>query len=252
MKNSIVVAAGFLAFAALSAFATPITFSECPSVGLNAGCELLITITQRSNTGVATAFTVSTSVSDPGSYDSGGDGTLIGVLNSTGGGVNSLSVTIAPGTGSLDFDLHGACAKSGGVPLYTPTPAASQCLGGAYWTTDAMDYASVNVTFPTLNSNDLADLVINFNNSSLGPGQSDWFSLPGSLTAGEFSIVTPEPGGVGSRWGRAQRSLFRAPQARCSLILDSSSDTIGGRGIDRIVDDSSPGGPPHITSETGH
>jgi hypothetical protein len=164
-------------------------------VGLDAGCELLFTITARNASGGATAFTVSTSVTDPGSYDAGGDGTLIGVLNSTGGGVNSLSVVVAPGTGSLAFDLHGACAQSGVATLYSPAPPAAQCLQGHYWTTDAMDYASSNVTFPALNSNDRADLVINFG-SPLGPGQSAWFSLPGALTARDFSIFTPEPSGL--------------------------------------------------------
>ena len=195
MKNFMIMTAGFLAFAALPVFAGPISFPECPAVGLDAGCELLITITARNGSGVATAFTVSTSVTDPGSYASGGDGTLIGVLNSTAGGVYSLSFAIAPGTGSLDFDLHGACAESGGVPLYSPAPAASQCLDGQYWTTDAMDYASANVTFPDLNSNDRADLIVNFG-SPLGPGQSAWFSLPGALTASEFSMVAPEPSGL--------------------------------------------------------
>jgi hypothetical protein len=217
MKNSITMTAVFLAFAALPIFASPISFAECPAVGLDAGCELLITITARNNSGVATAFTVSTSITDPGSYDAGGDGTLIGVLNSTLGVVNSLSLTIAPGTGSLDFDLHGACAESGGVSLYFPAPTAAQCLQGKYWTTDAMDYASANVTFPSLNSNDLADLVVDFNNGSLGPGQSDWFSLPGSLTAGEFSIVAPEPSGLvligtglsGLYFGRRRKSAAR-------------------------------------------
>ena len=177
-------------------FAGPITFPQCPAVGLDAGCELLITITATNGSGTATAFSVSTSISDPGSYDGGGDGTLIGVLNSAAGGVNTLAFAVAPGTGSLPFDLHGACDQTGGSPRYSPAPLAAQCLGGQYWTTDAMDYASANVTFPSLNSNDRADLVVHFGSSSLGPGQSAWFSLPGSLTASDFSVVTPEPSGL--------------------------------------------------------
>jgi hypothetical protein len=195
MKNFIIMTAGFLAFAALPVFAAPISFPECPGVGLDAGCELLITVTATNGSGVATAFTVSTSITDPGSYDGGGDGTLIGVLNSAAGGVFSLSFAVAPGTGSLAFDLHGACAETGGVPLYSPAPAAAKCLNGQYWTTDAMDYASANVTFPSLNSNDRADLIVHFG-SPLGPGQSAWFSLPGALTASEFSMVAPEPSGL--------------------------------------------------------
>lgn len=189
MKNSILMTAGFLAFAALPAFASPINFPECPAVGLDAGCELLITVTARSGSGAATAFTVSTSITDPGSYDGGGDGTLIGVLNSAPGGVNRLFFTVAPGTGSFAFDLHGACAETGGVPLYSPAPPAAQCLHGQYWTTDAMDYASANVTFLSFN---LANAGVLFSNP-LGPGQSAWFSLPGAITASQITMVTPEP-----------------------------------------------------------
>lgn len=220
MKNSIIMIAGFLAFAAPPVFASPISFPECPAVGLDAGCQLLITITARNVSGVATAFTVSTSITDPGSYDGGGDGTLIGVLNSAAGGVNSLSFAVAPGTGALDFDLHGACDETGGVPLYSPAPPAAQCLNGHYETTDAMDYASINVTFPTLNANDRANLVVQFG-SPLGPGQSAWFSLPGTLTAGDLSAVAPEPSGL-VLIGTGLTGLYfwrrRKSAARCQRI----------------------------------
>ncbi len=57
-----------------------------------------------------------------------------------------------------------------------------------------MDYASANVTFPSLNSNDRANLIVNFG-SPLGPGQSAWFSLPGALKASDITMITatPEP-----------------------------------------------------------
>ncbi len=90
MRKYTISAATLFAFAALPLFAGPISFPECPAVGLDAGCQLLITVTARNGSGVATAFTVSTSITDPGSYDAGGDGTLIGVLNSAAGGVNYL------------------------------------------------------------------------------------------------------------------------------------------------------------------
>ncbi|HEY6346403.1 MAG TPA: PEP-CTERM sorting domain-containing protein [Bryobacteraceae bacterium] len=194
--KSYAVIGGILVCAALHVVASPVNFSECPAVGLDtSGCEILITVTATNGSGIATAFTVTTSSPDQGSYD-GGDGTLIGILNSPSdtGGVFNLSFAIAPGTGSLDFDMHGACLGTGS-PLesaYSPGPTAAQCLGGKYWTTDAMDYASANVTFPDLNSNDLADLIVNIG-SPLGPGQSTWFSLPGDITASQITAVTPEP-----------------------------------------------------------
>ena len=78
MKNSVIMTVGFLVFAALPAFADPTSFPECPAVGDDTtGCELLITVTATNGRGTATAFTVTTSSPDLGSYD-GGDGTLIG------------------------------------------------------------------------------------------------------------------------------------------------------------------------------
>lgn len=186
MKNYAFMAAGVLAFATLPLFAAPISFPECPAVGQDtSGCELLITVTATNGSGVATAFNVTTSSPDLGSYN-GGDGTLIGVLNSSSGGVFLVDFAIA---GTLNFDLHGACLGTGSplTSAYSPGPTAAQCLNGHYQTTDAMDYASFGLTFP-----DLPTTSIELN-SPLGPGQSAWFSLPGDITASEITMVTPEP-----------------------------------------------------------
>ena len=189
MKNYVIMTVGFLAFAALPAFAEPISFPECPAVGDDTtGCELLITVTAANGMGIATAFTVTTSSPDLGSYD-GGDGTLIGVLNSPSdsGGVFHIDFAIAGGP--LNFDLHGACLGTGSplTSAYSPGPTAAQCLNGHYETADAFDYATSTVTFP-----DLPTTSINLS-SPLGPGQSAWFSLPGHIAASEITMVTPEP-----------------------------------------------------------
>ncbi|HUA83452.1 MAG TPA: hypothetical protein VMB85_06295 [Bryobacteraceae bacterium] len=194
MKNWSVVT-GLLALAALPVFATPVSFTECPAVGNDtSGCEILITVTAASG-GVATAFTVSTSSPDQGSYD-GGDGTLIGILNSPSdtGGVFKVSFAVGPDTGTFDFDVHGACLGTGSplTSAYSPGPAASDCLEGQYQTEDAYDYASSDVTFCSFN---LADACVEMSGPAgpLGPGQSTWFSLPGAITAADITMVTPEP-----------------------------------------------------------
>jgi hypothetical protein len=199
VKRSLILAAGLLAFAALPTFATPVSFPECPAVGDDtSGCELLITITATQGMPgigiVATAFTVTTSSPDLGSYD-GGDGTLIGVLNDTSGIVSNVYFSVAPGTGTFDFDEKGACEATGSplVDIYSPAPTAAQCLQGKYQTEDAYDYASSEVTFLSFN---LADAGIDMPN--LAAGGSAWFSLPGDITAADVKIappptITPEP-----------------------------------------------------------
>ena len=138
-KRCFMLAAGLLAFAALPIFASPITFSECPAVGDDTtGCALLITVTATNGMGTATAFTVTAS-GGPTSYD-GGDGTLIGVLNSPSdsGGVFGINFTVAPGRGTFAFDEKGACEATGSplVDIYSPAPTAAQCLQGQYQTED--------------------------------------------------------------------------------------------------------------------
>lgn len=201
MKNYAIIAAALLAVGALPVFAGPISFNECPAVGLDTtGCELLITVT--ATTGVpgvgivASAFTVTTSSPDLGSYD-GGDGTLIGVLNLSGGPLNKVIFKVGTGVGSFAFDGKGAC-KGAGSPLasiYSPGPAASDCLNGQYWTTDAMDYASTSVTFCSF-SLAAACVIVGEPSGSLAPGGSSWFSLPGTITANEITAVAPEPGAL--------------------------------------------------------
>lgn len=189
-----ILAAGFFVLAAFPAFANPVSFPECPAVGDDtSGCELLITVTAVNGSGDATAITVTTSNPDQGSYD-GGDGTLIGVLNSSTGTLGSL--TLSSSLDIFGFDLHGAClgTESSGslVSAYSPGPTAAECLEGKYQTTDAMDYASAGVTFnyfyPPYSNGDSGTLFVD-----LAPGASSWFSLPGAITAGEITLFTPEP-----------------------------------------------------------
>jgi hypothetical protein len=195
MKNLAIMAAGLLAFAALPVFAA-LSFPECPAVGQDtSGCELLITVTATNGSGIATAFNVTTSSPDQGPFD-GSDDTLIGVLNSSHGGVFQVYFTVGgePET-FAGADGDGAC-KGAGTPLasiYSPGPTAAQCLQGHYWTTDLMDYASAGLSF-------LPSGVLTFDSSGapLAPGESTWFSLPGAVTASEIAVtppptVTPEP-----------------------------------------------------------
>lgn len=192
MKHYLMMAAGLLAFAAHPTSAAPISFPECPAVGLNTtGCELLITVTATSN-GAATAFSVATSSPDLGSFN-GGFSTLIGVLNLAPGVLHRVEFTVAPGFGTFAFSQHGACLGTGSplVAFYSPGPTAAQCLNGQYWTTDAMDYAAAGVTFCSFSLANACMLVGGFD--GLPSGGSAWFSLPGVITASQITNPTPEP-----------------------------------------------------------
>lgn len=189
MKNYNIIKAGFLTFVALPVFATTLSFPECPAVGHDtSGCELLITVTATNGSGVATAFNVTTSSPDQGPFD-GSDDTLIGVLNSSHGGVFQIFFTVggAPET-FAGANGDGACFGNGGVGLYSPGPTAAQCLQGHFWNTDLMDYASAGVTFVHSGI-----LTVDSSLSPLSPGESTWFSLPGAITASQLAIATPEP-----------------------------------------------------------
>lgn len=191
MKRCSILAAGLLALAAVPTLAAPISFPECPAVGLNTtGCELLITVTATSN-GIATAFNVAASSPDLGSFN-GGFSTLIGVLNLAPGVLRRVEFTVAPGFGSFAFSRHGACSGTGSplAAFYSPGPTAAQCLNGQYWTTDAMDYAAAGVTFCSFGLANACMLVGAAD--GLPSGGSAWFSLPGALTAGDITSA-PEP-----------------------------------------------------------
>lgn len=181
----------FAAFAGMALLsAAPISFPECPAVGLDTtGCELLITVNATTN-GIATAFSVATSSPDLGPFN-GTDATLIGFLNSSPGVLHRVIFAIAPGLGSFAFNQHGACFGTGSplVAFYSPGPTAAQCLNGQYWTTDAMDYASAGVTFCSFS---LANACILVGYApGLAPGETAWVSLPGVISASQISA--PEP-----------------------------------------------------------
>jgi hypothetical protein len=188
---------GFFTFSALPVIASTIT--ECPAVGNDTGCQLLITVTAVGSDPAiglfASAFTVTQSSTDLGSYRSDNDGTLIGVLNDSNSDVNKIFFAVAPDTGNFAFDQKGACLGVGPpgslTSAYTPGPTAVECNHG-YQTIDAFDYTSAGVTFCSFNRAD-ACVFVGEPAGILHPGASTWFSLPGALTASDITIVNPTP-----------------------------------------------------------
>lgn len=169
-----------LAAAGLStlASAAPL-YTECPAVGANTGCAVLITINADGSTNAAIDTL-------QGPYD-GADDTLVGVLNNSAGSVGSLPLS---GSNIFGFEGDGMCAPSYG--------AAGNCKMGLT-TTDPYDYAGDFVTFTvTDNSTGFVNFI-----GGLQPGASTFFSLeeaPQAIVVGPPSpgpTGTPEPATVG-------------------------------------------------------
>jgi hypothetical protein len=176
------VAFGFAAVLLLGATSASATgFTQCPAVGFNSQCELLITVTAVNGSGAATAFTVATESPDEGPFD-GQDDTLIGIMNSARGTLTSIFLSGGAGSGAFAFDQDGACGGN-----YSPGPTAAQCPGGAFTITDPADYGSAGASFGA-HGPDSGTI-----NVSLANGASTWFDLEGKITATQISGV-PEPG----------------------------------------------------------
>jgi hypothetical protein len=152
----------------------------CPVVGSASDCGVQINVTAQSG-GVASAFSV-TNLGNGNPYD-GVEDTLVGITNSTGATINSISLTASDSSAAFYFDGDGACSYSG--------------MGGCGTT----GYEGPNMTFNTsgVDSFGGGTLVINFT-GGLAAGASTWFSLegtPNSLTGGGgVGSTTPEPGSL--------------------------------------------------------
>jgi hypothetical protein len=176
---------------AAMAFGVPSTpdYTVCPATGNDTlGCQLLITVTSVDLSGNATGFATTTNPANQGAFD-GVEDTLIGITNSSGGTLNSISLSGGLGSGVFNFDGDGACTGT-----YSPTPTLAQCGLGAYTFTDPQDYQSVGATITGIsNAGDsgIVDLV-----GGLTNGSSTWFDLEGVIAASQVVSGSPEPGSI--------------------------------------------------------
>jgi hypothetical protein len=151
--------------AAPSATAAPL-FPQCPPVGANDGCAILIVVDANGNVSVQ---------QDPnppnnGPYD-GADDTLVGLQNNATFAVASinLSSTTLPIFG---FDGDGLC---------TVTPGPPGCPSGGFGPTG---YEGPNNTFSSISTDEMSGTV-NFTNA-IAPGGSAYFGLEDALTAADI------------------------------------------------------------------
>jgi hypothetical protein len=158
--------------AALASSAAVIT--QCPPVGLDSGCGLLITITSASG-GAGTAFNVIAASSPTQPPYDGVEDTLIGVLNSSGVTVNTLALRST--TDIFGFDGDGPC---------TVSPNPGNCNAA-----EPSGYAGPGVTFSGITATFTAGTV-NFT-GGLPDGSSRWFGVEEAVTPSQILPGVPEP-----------------------------------------------------------
>ena len=141
---------------------TPPLFTECPAVGHNTGCAVLITLNAN---GTATFQTDS----NQGPFD-GSDDTLVGVVNNTGVPIPSINLTST--NDIFNFDGDGICTFD--------------FTGDSYCNNTAIVYDGPTSTFSNISS-DFTTGSVNFG-PALASGSSTYFSLENSLTGADFII----------------------------------------------------------------
>jgi hypothetical protein len=144
-------------------------FTQCPAIGADTGCGLLIDVTDGSQPAVYQD-------ASQGPYD-GADDTLIGVVNDSSGALASLPLT--SGTNVFSFDGDGLCT-------YVPEPGCPAAYG----------YEGPGVTFSGISSDGTSGTV-NFS-PALRPGETAYFSLEAALALVPPNNIVPGPanGGV--------------------------------------------------------
>lgn len=160
-----------LAQSASASGATTPPFTECPAVGDDTSCGILIVI---SNNGAQI-------LTDPsqGPYE-GDEDTLIGVLNNTTG-TTITSVPVSGTTNVFGFDGDGVCAN----PNPTSGLPGADCTGN---TADTTGYGGPDSFFTNINGAQTSGTV-NFIHP-LTPGQSTFFSLEEAINGSNINIVS--------------------------------------------------------------
>ena len=172
-----------LAFVALAAAGPPnasAVFSQCPAVGQNTGCHILITI----NADGSVTITADTVAPNDGPYD-GAEDTLVGLQNNSASSISSLNISSAT-LAIFGFDGDGICdpgswpgGAGNGAPAACPSTAGFGPTG----------YEGPNNTFSNISVDEMSGTV-NFT-TPIPPGGSTYWGLEEELSAADF---TAQPG----------------------------------------------------------
>jgi lysophospholipase L1-like esterase len=146
-------------------------FTECPTIGADTSCGILIWVTDSGTYVLGDA--------SQGPYD-GSDDTLIGVLNQSSSPVSSIPLT-SQGADLFDFDGDGICTfATGGSYATAGFTGDSYCDAEQISGTDPFDYEGPDNTFSNISSDFLSGTV-DFT-TPVAPGASTYFALEDALS----------------------------------------------------------------------
>jgi hypothetical protein len=154
-------------------------FKECPAVGYNTSCSLLIDVEKGGTAIFDDPGATVPSDPTPGTYD-GADDTLIGIINNTSAPLSQISLSSST-EDIFAFDGDGICENpnsTSGLPGLPP----SDCADVNH--IDTTTYGGPNTYFTNISS-DFTSGIANFI-IPLKPGGTTYFSLEEALTPSNF------------------------------------------------------------------
>ena len=215
------------AVAATGALASSPPFTECPAVGVDTSCGVLIDVTD-------SGATVSVdSTQHP--YDNSED-TLVGIINDSSHPLVSVSLSA---TGIFGFDGDGICSAS-----------YSSFSGGACPFLDSTyAYGGPGITFHVTDSND--GVVELYAPTGLAPGHSTYFSLEEAISSDTpitAAVIDPPSASISSPGDNQTYNLnqsvptsFSCSESTNGTGISSCTDNNGGSGTSGTLDTSTPG-----------
>jgi len=152
---------------AVKAASTPAPHdTRCPAISQAPGCEILLIVDTDGTVDVK---------GDPSVGPSGGDDTLVGIVNDSRQAVHAVTVT-EPGSDLAGFDGGGICGRDHGS-----WAGSADCPFGS---TGYEGPGTSFVTDPSLPDSTQIDFT-----NGLAAGKSAYFSLKGALTSARFTAV---------------------------------------------------------------
>ena len=155
-------------------------FTQCPAVGFNTSCSLLVNVTGGGTTVLQDTGATTAADPVPGTYD-GSDDTLVGIINNSTAPLSQITLSSATEP-IFGFDGDGICENpnaTSGLPGLT----GSDCNS-----TDTTGYGGPNSYFTNISADQMSGTV-NFI-TPLAPGGSTYFSLEEQLSAADVTPVT--------------------------------------------------------------
>jgi hypothetical protein len=164
----VIATAAFVGPATASYAAAPTPpFTECPAIGADPSCELLIDITPAGTS-------VTADPASPGPYD-GADDTLIGLKNDSTASVSSIPLS------STTLDIFGF--DGDGLCTFAPFTGSAGCPF------DSTGYGGPGVSYSGYTANPMTG-VVNFT-PAIAPGGTAYFSLEDAIDPSTITVAPP-------------------------------------------------------------